>query len=560
MKLLFSRLKNRLGRGLRFWRTAGRSERGQVLVVVTIAMIALIAFVGLTVDVGLLYVQHGKLRRAVDAAALAASSEFRKGYHYPTGHNNLVNAAREFLKLNGFDPDDEKYPYTPRVETCESAQALADARVICILNGEGDTTNCDDNEMCTAKRKLVWVEASTVMETAFLKVIGIQSVPLTAQAVSEAASLDVVLVIDTSESMTWDAEPLTPMRDPYQCNMVNECHPFREVKEAAKTFVEQLYFPYDRVSIVTFDQTAKYRLHFSDDETKNNEAYIKGIIQNLQVFTPEVCPAPGGGPCREYERYEDCSPQGNCNGDWSDDPIIDENGDGIGDTYLDFRCPELSGYGASYPANDNAHPCGSTNIGAGLRFAGNEFGGATTANPPPDPPITIRTDSLWAVILLSDGAANSSYGIENYCVSSQNPICRDKWADTRHCHPSSTNYLTCLARGGVSDPTHYDVMDFAMDMVDFVFDDQQAILFSIGLGPEVLRKAGLEYACNPEHPDYNPTDCARGDNGEHFLTYVADPDGDETPAGGAYYYAPTGDQLREIFLDIAKKLATRLTQ
>lgn len=548
MKLFFSRIKHHVGRGLRFWRTAGRSERGQVLVVVTIAMLALIAFVGLTVDVGLLYVEHGKLRRAVDAAALAASSEFRKGYNYPAGHTNLVNAAREFLKLNGYDPDNEAHPYTPRVETCESAQATGDEQVQHILDCTG------------AKRKKVWVQASTVMETSFLQVIGIHEVPLTAQAVSEAASLDVVLAIDTSESMTWDAEPLTPMRDPYQCNPVNECHPFREVKEAAKTFVDQLYFPYDRVSIVTFDQTAKYVLHFTDDETKNNAAYIKSVIQNLTVFSPEVCPSAGGGPCREYERYEDCGERGNCNGDWSDEPIIDENGDGIGDTYLDFRCPELSGYGGSYPANDNAYPCGSTNIGAGLRFAGNEFGGATTANPPPDPPITIRTDSLWAVILLSDGAANSSYGIEDYCVSDENPICRDKWADTRHCHPSSTNYLTCLARGGVSDPDAYDVMDFAMDMADFIFDDQQALIFTIGLGPDVLRKAGVEFACNPESPDYNPTDCERGDNGEHLLQYAADPDGDETPAGGEYYYAPTGDQLREIFLDIAKKLATRLTQ
>lgn len=546
MRPLFSRIKHYIGHGLRFWRTAERSERGQVLVVVTIAMIALIAFVGLTVDVGLLYVEHGKLRRAVDAAALAASSEFRKGYNYPTGHSNLVNAAREFLKLNGYDPDDPEHPYAPRVETCESAAANGDTQVQEILH-------------CGAtKRKLVWVQASTVMTTSFLQVIGIREVPLTAQAVSEAASLDVVLVIDTSESMTWDAEPLTPMRDPAQCNLVNECHPFREVKEAAKAFVDQLYFPYDRVSIVTFDQTAKYVLHFSDDETKNNAAYIKSIIQNLTVFSPEVCPAAGGGPCREYARYEDCSEFGNCNGDWSDEPIINEDGDPFGDIYLDFRCPELSGYGGSYPANDDAYPCGSTNIGAGLRFAGNEFGGATTANPPPDPKINIRTESLWAVILLSDGAANSSYGIEDYCVSDQNPICRDKWKDTRHC--ASAGDVTCLARGGVFDLASYDVMDFAMDMADFIFDDQQALIFTIGLGPDVLRKAGLEFACNPESPDYNPTDCERGDNGEHLLQYAADPDGDDTPAGGAYYYAPTGDQLREIFLDIAEKLATRLTQ
>jgi hypothetical protein len=29
---------------------------------------------------------------------------------------------------------------------------------------------------------------------------------------------------------------------------------------------------------------------------------------------------------------------------------------------------------------------------------------------------------------------------------------------------------------------------------------------------------------------------------------------------GKYYFAPTGDQLQAIFLDIAQNLATRLTQ
>jgi hypothetical protein len=38
------------------------------------------------------------------------------------------------------------------------------------------------------------------------------------------------------------------------------------------------------------------------------------------------------------------------------------------------------------------------------------------------------------------------------------------------------------------------------------------------------------------------------------LKYAAD------TGGGKYYYAPGGNQLRDIFLDIAQNLATRLTQ
>jgi len=566
MKKIFPHIKHRLSANLRFWKRANRSERGQVLVIVTIAMLALVAFVGLTVDVGLLYLNHGKLRRAVDAAALAASSQFREGYT----HANLVNAAREFLILNGIqDPE-------AQVDTCTTAEAAGDTEL--------------QAQLCTSpKRKLVRVVASAPMDLAFLPVIGIHQVTLNAEAISEAASLDVVLAIDTSESMTWDAvfdhwdpniyNPDTdsygkmvadPMRDPAQCNPLDDCHPFKEVKEAAKTFIDQLYFPYDRVSIVTFDQAGTYIWHFSDDETRNNAAYLKGLIQNLQVYTAPVCPEGSGNPCRDYLRYEDCMygapwEHGNCDGDFSNEEIQDHNGDGFGDAYQDYKCPSLTGYGGAFTSNDDAHPCGTTNIGAGLRFTGNEFGGATTANPVPDPPITIRTESLWAVILLSDGAANSSYGIDDYCVSDENPICRDKWFDTRHCFDGMDallhqQFLRCMARGGTDDSDSYDVNDFARDMADFIFDDQQALIFTIGLGPDVLRKQGLESVCDEASANYDPDECARGDNGERFLQYTADPDGEETPAGGAYYYAPDGDDLREIFLDIADKLATRLTQ
>jgi hypothetical protein len=43
--------------------------------------------------------------------------------------------------------------------------------------------------------------------------------------------------------------------------------------------------------------------------------------------------------------------------------------------------------------------------------------------------------------------------------------------------------------------------------------------------------------------------------GEQYLRYAA-----EEVGGGNYYFAPSGNQLNEIFLDIARNLATRLTQ
>jgi uncharacterized membrane protein len=50
-------------------------ERGQSLIIGAFAIIALIGMVGLAVDVGLVYVERIRVRRAADAAALAAAAD-----------------------------------------------------------------------------------------------------------------------------------------------------------------------------------------------------------------------------------------------------------------------------------------------------------------------------------------------------------------------------------------------------------------------------------------------------------------------------------------------------
>ncbi|RLC90188.1 MAG: hypothetical protein DRI37_02090, partial [Chloroflexi bacterium] len=52
-----------------------RGEKGQSLILVAFAILTLLAFVGLAVDLGLAYVERIRVRRAADAAALAAAAE-----------------------------------------------------------------------------------------------------------------------------------------------------------------------------------------------------------------------------------------------------------------------------------------------------------------------------------------------------------------------------------------------------------------------------------------------------------------------------------------------------
>src|SRR5512138_1971152 len=54
------------------------SDRGQAIVIVALIFIALIGFTGLVVDGGTALVRYAQLRRAVDAAGVQASNQFRE--------------------------------------------------------------------------------------------------------------------------------------------------------------------------------------------------------------------------------------------------------------------------------------------------------------------------------------------------------------------------------------------------------------------------------------------------------------------------------------------------
>lgn len=509
MKKNISHLIYKIQKRLRQGQHNERPERGQILVIVALSVIALTAIVGLTVDVGLVYLNHGKLRRAVDAAALAATAQFREGY----ATADLQKAALEFLVLNGInDP-------TAIVEIC-------------------DPSNPDPVICTNPPRKLVRVHATSVVKLAFMSVLGITQTTIQATAVSEAASMDVVLVIDSSESMAYYApkeydDPDHYLRDPSQCNPAHECRPFEEVKEAAKAFVNELYIPYDRVAVVTFDDGARADFSFADfDATPDasKRAAVLAAIDNLGIVNPDICDRAAGlpetGPCRDYER--DAS--GN---------IIDADGDEIGDVFLGFDCLAYH--------NGNPDTCGTTAIGKGLQFAANQFSNKDT----------FREEALWVVILLTDGAAN---GPSTTCPNRTwtQPFCRDLTL-TRHC-PTADD-TSCLAKGGVyKDPDieeTFDADDYARDMADFLAEDQDVLIFTIGLGDLVRTSVPRARISDPTQKcsevPYDPVDDCYG-AGELLMQYAAD------VGRGKYYFAPTGGQLNAIFLDIAQYLATRLTQ
>src|SRR5271155_1473297 len=69
--------------------------RGQILVLVAMLIIALMGFVALATDVGLLWSERVQMQTATDAAAVAAASALRSGA-------NVTSAAQNVATINGF--------------------------------------------------------------------------------------------------------------------------------------------------------------------------------------------------------------------------------------------------------------------------------------------------------------------------------------------------------------------------------------------------------------------------------------------------------------------------
>jgi Flp pilus assembly protein TadG len=177
-----------------------RSQSGQSIIILAIGFVALIGFVGIVTDVSLLFVRYSTLRRAVDAAAVAAAGQMRRVADDPTTPNiaedqsdsfaNMNLAARQFIEFYGLNPSEVI------VETCW----VQDRDV-------ANQPTLRDPLLCRAdERKLVRVTAQIESPTTFFNLFGFRTIRLEAASTSETAVLDMVFIMDVSESMLIDTD------------------------------------------------------------------------------------------------------------------------------------------------------------------------------------------------------------------------------------------------------------------------------------------------------------------------------------------------------------------
>jgi Flp pilus assembly protein TadG len=531
------------------------SEKGQSIVLIALVFVGLLAFIGLTVDMGILFISYGNLRRAVDSAALAAATQMRSNYTAA----QLNDSAQQFLRLNNVIDG------TASIQTCDDVP--------------GDPQLCG-----SLNRKLVRVIASAPVEFSFLPVIGFYNTTITANAIGEAASLDVVLVIDTSESMSEQPPVGHPeYRDPGVCNSADlggvpgECHPFEEVKVAAGNFAAWVLDKpaakeEDRLAIVTFSDAWEPHnvatgrgtgiVSVGGDTWLNDQAVAINAIHNLNVYQPAVCPIDwitngSAGICSQYD-----------------------GGGNFQQIVAPWRQPD--NVNAIFDAahigdaafNGERSTSQTTNIGGGLNWAAFQLSQ------------DMHPDALWLVVLLTDGAANATdvdpaaalriqQGIAatgwlpnvdlpaGFCPefgALTNPPCRDTDVTTRH---------------DLGDAL-YDAEDFARDRADLVScpskvadsnchndnTGQAAIMFSIGLGDAVFSHTN-EVGGRPYGDTLLRYIAAVGDDNDPTTdpcSAVAVPGVPTSYNCGNYFFTTTGSGLDQVFNEIASRVYTRLTR
>lgn len=418
--------------------------RGQSLALVAIAFVILLLFIGLLTDVGILYATYGQLKRAVDAAAVSAATKYRV-----TGDRALLeNYAQQTIEANGVST------LTMHLYLCDNNDDSLNDDPAALPSGLTPPTGVTQSEFesqfdfycptgATAERKYVMVYAQQNTPIYFMRLIGWETFPLTTNAISEAASLDIVLVIDSSSSMAQ-----TPCDDPtitngsdgnpkvcdtvttsatydapndgaeyigdnsayaQVCNLepsiggvidsdsdgVKACYPFYKVKDAANTFISKLNFPYDRVALVSFhgesqSTTGSYTNGVGDSST---HPFSAGVIQPFTSSQTSASAWVNGNLA-----------DGELPASYRDQGYVSEFGGWSPNTMSSFCSNPASFYDATGTyfnswddiASAVTRYCVDSNVGGGVRVATElfkQFG---------------RQTSVWVMVFLTDGFTNLS--------------------------------------------------------------------------------------------------------------------------------------------------------
>ena len=208
-----------------------KKQGGQVLIMMALSAVVLIAIVGLAVDSGLGYLIKAKLNSAVDSASLAAARAVTLGDNQTAQAANARQSAKEFFDIN--------YPDKFLMSTP-------------VLNPVSVTF---DKGLVT-----IDVSATASMPVSLMGILGFKTLNVAASAQTIRKDLDMMLVMDTSGSLTDNAAA---------------------VRAAGKSFLDKFNSSVDRVGLVHFARGAQIDLPIKTFDRGFDRTAAKAFIDNF---------------------------------------------------------------------------------------------------------------------------------------------------------------------------------------------------------------------------------------------------------------------------------------
>ncbi len=312
-----------------------------MLVIFGVALLVLIFFVGLAIDAGSLYVTYGQLKRGIDAAAVASANTFKRGENL----TSMTEAAEEVLRLQNMDMSNLNL----QVNICDNdGDGATDADLA--------TTAPEFYARCPqagqATRKLVWVQAHLKAPFYFLSLMGFYSMDLSSFSIAEAAPVDLVIVLDVSESMgvlTSTYDELSDYNPRNTCNPASKdrtdntdaCLPLWNAKDAASQLIGNTLYPgYDRVSIITFDSQARVVFDLTDNLSEAQNRLWDQVELHDDPYVYNIWPK-----WLDQWDYDDAAGDYVRTRQFLFNPVNPEDRDGDGQDYddparLGYSCPD----------------------------------------------------------------------------------------------------------------------------------------------------------------------------------------------------------------------------
>jgi len=236
-----------------FLNARGSRERGYVLLLTALSMVAIIPIIGMAMDVTLLFMIQTRMSAAVDAAALAAARSLSRGTGIDSQRDAAMATARAYFRANF----PHGYLMTPNPGTDPSINVSA-----------------SDMNMRT-----VTIDVTVQSPLYFLRMLSLPSSSVRAYGQASRRDVNVVLVLDRSGSL----------------ESAGACGP---LKAAAIGFTDKFAEGRDNVGLVTFARSS----------TKNFPASINfktGSPNITDLITAIVCSGYTAGPSGLNHAYEE---------------------------------------------------------------------------------------------------------------------------------------------------------------------------------------------------------------------------------------------------------------